>query len=227
MVSLLPLIESPMQMSTGSSLSCDEQPVNASMRLRRDTHTIHAALHLNPLTKDLLKPSILLKDYLFVLIAFHRFHQSIERTIEANWDGFLHQPKSDLIKNDLISLGVDENPLEPAKTMNLPYGEDALLGLRYVMGGSALGARHIRESVSRHLKLQPSTGISFFDQLSLQTDAEWKDFKADLDANVISYDRCLAAATETFKSMDRWLWKAYDAMGGREGMMKMQIPYDK
>lgn len=123
-----------------------------------------------------------LERYGHFLAAMHRFHACAEQGLQTAAraglaPGWRRPPSATLLRGDLAALGV-----APARVRPGPILRDrgAVLGLRYVTQGSALGATHL---LPRALALGASTthGAAFLAHHAASTRA-WPGYLAQLEA---------------------------------------------
>ncbi len=75
----------------------------------------------------------------------------------------------------------------------------------YVLEGATLGGRVIARRLEQHLSVDPRTGGRFFRPYGSETSSMWSSFVVRLNREPPPFDDVLAAALETFDSLERWL----------------------
>ena len=148
-------------------------------RLRAVTRPLHAQV------EAMIERSGMFDDregYGRFLAAMHRFHCCAETARHAAADaglapGWRPPPSARLLREDLDALGAPPAPDQPLPTL---HDRGAVLGLRYVVQGSALGATQL---LPRALALGASGthGAAFLSHHATCTKA-WLEFCASLEA---------------------------------------------
>jgi heme oxygenase (biliverdin-IX-beta and delta-forming) len=181
---------------------------DALIHLRDVTGPAHRALEGG---LGLLNEHLSLDEYTAVLTRFYGF-----------WSGW--QPQiADLIQNDLLltprrrlhllaadlaALGVSEHELAALPKCPLTALRDAAeaLGSLYVMEGSTLGGRLIRENVQRCLGSVAVSSCSYFNSYGTATNTMWRSFLVVLDAAPSAdQPRIGYGAVATFERLGWWL----------------------
>ncbi len=120
--------------------------------------------------------------------------------------------KAALLRQDLLALGrTAEEIIELPVCQELPQVADAAdaLGCLYVLEGATLGGQIISREVRRVLGLGLSSGCAFFYSYGTSTGKYWSDFCSALadygDRHPGAESQVIAAATETFARLERWI----------------------
>jgi heme oxygenase len=165
-------------------------------QLRGQTRPAHMALETQPLLKRLLSADQTRTEYGQLLQAMLAFYQGLEMELvpatEALIDrypdsDYRYLPRAPLLVSDCQSLGLTGK----AQAVGLPEisldGSDTrLLGILYVIEGSAQGGRMIARHLERSLDITMHTGGGFF-AIPLQ-EKSWPAFRRWSGAN-FSYTR--------------------------------------
>ena len=150
-----------------------------------------------------------METYIWALYAFERFYQNICNEISVS-DFSLIYERLGYIKNDLQTLKCNTNPLPDCVFFQYRMQQDYLLGVKYVIIGSALGGSLISKNINKKLHLQETTGNSFFASNAKIAARQWKSFLQSLENDCKNKNICLAGALGTFQSLEKWLWNADD-----------------
>jgi heme oxygenase len=118
--------------------------------------------------------------------------------------------KSDWLKQDLQTLGLDGDQIESLPTCeDLPGldNDDFAFGSFYVLEGSTLGGRHI--SAMLEGSPIPAQARRFFRSYGEETGTMWKQFCNTLEsfAEHGAHDNIVRGADATFRSLQRWIAK--------------------
>jgi heme oxygenase len=178
--------------------------------LRAATESAHRRLEAAlPLTDA----GLTLDKYRGIVEAFFGFYAPLEARLALAANGahglaLEGRAKVARLRLDLRALGVSDAGVEALPTC--PTAPDATtpgaaLGCLYVVEGATLGGRVIGRALREHLGLGPTTGAAFFDGYGLETAAMWFSFRAQLEASRWPRAETLAAAVETFVSLELWL----------------------
>ncbi|QDT16705.1 biliverdin-producing heme oxygenase [Alienimonas californiensis] len=119
-----------------------------------------------------------------------------------------------LLREDLRALGVAAEPAGPVAAFNLAGPSEAhLLGVLYVVEGSALGGLTIAKQARRALGVTAETGASFFLRNAGDPLGPWTRFKQRLDARVRSSEQRAAAVDAARAAFDQFLRQPAPAAG--------------
>ena len=112
------------------------------------------------------------------------------------------------LQRDLIVLGENaSNQADPSLLPAIPTFPRAV-GCLYVLEGSTLGGQIILRHVRESLGLDAANGAAFFAGYGARTGAMWHAFSRFLSAlpfGAHDAGQAIAAARETFESLERWL----------------------
>ena len=185
--------------------------------LRAATRDVHERLHEHPALACLNQAEVSMCDYQFALRALQRFHESVERALthlDVHGADDLHF--SNAIRQDLHDLGAGDNSLPYCPALSTPCSASALLGVRYVLEGSALGGQLIARRVARAFGWpEDAPGLAHFRRGGGDGGRRWRQVLADLKKETVVPEPCVRAAVETFELLEDWLWQAQKARAGQ------------
>lgn len=172
--------------------------------LREATDAAHRRLHRHPVLAPLTAASLTRAQYACGLAALYGLHAAADCALAARWPR--RMARAPVIARDLRTLGVE--PESPAGDDLLPRyaSPGAFLGGRWVVDGSAFGARAMLGNVRR--VLGDEAGTAFLAGDSLETDTEWRSLLADLEElgdDCAGCEAACEAAVATFDAVERWL----------------------
>jgi heme oxygenase (biliverdin-IX-beta and delta-forming) len=167
----------------------------------------------------ILRPPMDPGRYRRLLAALHGYHRPLDRALGRvdGWravgldEGIGPRRKAPLLREDLIALGMsarDVARLPRCRALPAVRSIHAALGCLYVIEGATLGGRIIAPRVHAALGVGPGAGASFFHGYGAATDAMWSAFTAALAALPVDAEgerAVVAAAVETFVTLERWL----------------------
>jgi heme oxygenase (biliverdin-IX-beta and delta-forming) len=84
----------------------------------------------------------------------------------------------------------------------------AALGAIYVLEGSTLGGKVIKELISKQLNRSSDTSFGFFDGYGENTFKMWQDFKLAIDRLLLTeqeYLQIIDTANKTFTTLKNWM----------------------
>ena len=183
------------------------------LRLRRETvhqhETLERRLHL-------LEPGLSLQRYRLVLQSFHGFYAPVEdelsRLVATPASlGFPLRRRADLLARDLLTLGLSHFDIAGLpRCADLPRlcRTEHLAGCLYVLEGACLGGQIIAKALRGRLPLTNDHGLAFFVGDGSGTGARWRlvlRWLEDLMRRGAVGDEIVAAARETFCSLDSWV----------------------
>ncbi len=182
-------------------------------RLRRETAPHHQTLERQ---LDLLDPELSLHRYRLVLESFHGFYAPVEgelpRLVATTPSlGFPLRARTELLERDLLALGLSRSDIAGLpRCGELPRlcRTEHLAGCLYVVEGACLGGQIIAKALRGRLALTNDHGLSFFVGDGSKTGARWRlvlDWLDDLVRRGAHADEIVASATETFRSLGRWV----------------------
>jgi heme oxygenase (biliverdin-IX-beta and delta-forming) len=168
---------------------CPQAVTSRRQRLRQVTHEAHMALEELVAHRRYFETRANYGDW---LRRTHAFHSLIEQQIASagtSWTGApeLRRNARDpvcalLIAHDLTDLGLRPIAIDPAHP-DLPLldarGRAGLLGIRYVVAGSSLGAR-VLYTLAVQLQFGPALGARYLADRAART-SDWRDFLAELE----------------------------------------------
>jgi len=179
--------------------------------LKTVTHDIHERLHNHPMLSNLVTENLTFNDYRWVLFAFERFYEGLEN--QVNFE--LIQEKLCLIRKDTNSLGFKENPLPKCTYFKNKYDQNHILGIKYVIIGSALGGSLISKNIEKIFKLESGNGNSYFGSSPDTARTYWKNFQSMLEEECTDIQNCSTAALNIFEVLEKWLWDVYKVKNER------------
>lgn len=184
--------------------------------LKRETRPAHDRIEQNPRLARLLATDLERDEYRMLLGRLYGYHRPLEARLAARpeWEAigfcFDERRRAGLLRRDLVSLGMTEAEIDALP--DCPDLPDAgtfprALGCLYVLEGSTLGGRIIARHLTQSLGLGAHDGAAFYQGHGDRTGPMWKTFGALLTevARPPDFEAVVAAADETFTSMDRWL----------------------
>ena len=166
---------------------------------------------------NLLDPSFTRIQYTALLKGFYGFHRPWESAVEAVLDTglpgfFAPRKKLPYLEADLRYLGFASEALTAIpECPHLPAlaGMAAALGSLYVVEGSSLGGRILRQHFSRHLHLPLDAGCRYFSGYGDQTGPMWSAFGELLATRPATENEAmLESACSTFDLLGDWLSNA-------------------
>lgn len=163
----------------------------------------------------ILDPKLDLSRFAGWLERLYGYYAPFERAVDP-WAGVLDidwaaRRKAPLLRRDLACLGADRARIEALPLCGeLPELADvaSLFGAIYVFEGSTLGGRYIAGHLASTLRLDATTGASFFQPYGPDPKPRWQAFQSRLCQVASTPDleaRIIRSACETFESFDRWL----------------------
>ncbi len=193
-------------MSTDSLLNVAAcQPgISALAFLRRQTAPLHAqveaAISLEAALHSLTTYQLLLQRY---SVLFRAFETELQRhaSLLARLAGYSYQPRLPLLERDLAAPAFPSLLADTARSMPvlpLMADLDSLLGVLYVVEGSALGGQYIYREILQKLHLDSASGSAFFYGIGEHTGAAWKHFTLLLDRHIVHPERAATAAASMF-----------------------------
>lgn len=152
----------------------EQRPEAGSFRfvLRNETRAEHQSLDANPAFGALLDGTLGLDGYRRLMLAFHGLYSQIDGPLRDGCDlhgaarsGFVYQPRSPMLGQDLGGLGVS-----PAVSRRIPSDEigaltgsnGSLVGTLYVVEGSLLGGATLYKSTELLLENFGASGNSYW-----------------------------------------------------------------
>lgn len=179
-------------------------------QLKHHTHTLHQALHQDPLLRRLTQSDCTREEYSAVLRVFFIFYVQNE----VRFSG-LRQPKFHLeapvlnwLQEDLTALGDDDPSL--AKRLEVvpsPANFSQYVGYLYVKQGSTLGGQVLCRQLEKSTGLTPAKGLRFFYGFAEHTRSNWLQLFTYLDERQAEINISLAvnSACEHFRRLQALL----------------------
>ncbi|WP_081711959.1 biliverdin-producing heme oxygenase [Halomonas sp. G15] len=174
------------------------------LQLRDSTRDYHHALDHHPELQRLLRPGLTLNGYRRSLLALHAPQAALEGAVA---EGAMYLGQAELLspcrlpalEADLAALGVAQTDTDISHRPSVPRSAAELLGLRYVLEGSRLGAEVIVRCL--HDTLGEAAPVSFF--AASQGHWHWRNFVAQLTTtrlNAQEQQRAISAAQHAFEA---------------------------
>lgn len=179
--------------------------MSALQELRIATHDIHERLHHHPMLSSLITENLTFNDYLWVLFSFERFYESLNSYIDFE----LIQEKLYFIRQDIAFLSSQENPLPQCIYFTNDFNSNHILGVKYVIIGSALGGSLISKNIEKQLRLRSGNGNSYFGSSPSTSRRYWRNYQVTLEKECTSIKDCSISAFNTFEILEKWLWDIY------------------
>jgi heme oxygenase (biliverdin-IX-beta and delta-forming) len=211
---------SPQSAETRNARSCGSGAVLTHVRaVTRPAHQkVEAALAF-------LTEPISLGRYQTVLERFYGFWLGWESQVtNLLQDEALMKPRRRLhmLASDLAALGVSIDALKALPQCPLITLHDGVeaLGSLYVMEGSTLGGRVIRQNLMRCLGADAPSVCSYFNGYGGDTSPMWRSFLARLEEeSACDAEKIGAAASRTFDRLGGWI-------SGMEGFGRLPSAYE-
>lgn len=179
--------------------------------LRESTAPAHTEIEKNRRLSLLTSSALDKESYRDVLARYYGFFRPIENALSespfANVVPNLHERfKSAELTQDLLGLGLTAQDIEalPFATQLPPVQTRAqILGVMYVLEGSALGGMMIARGLTAHPWWG---GGSFFHSDGAAVSSRWKSYLAALETVPESeWPEVVSSALATFKALDHWM----------------------
>jgi heme oxygenase len=153
-------------------------------RLRAATAKPHTELEALPVSVSITNPEITKEDYTAYLMLMHDVVKDTEDNIFPELEGIItdlsERRKKHLIENDLLVLNAEAKGNNKPLSSHLDNPSKAfLLGIFYVIEGSALGGRVILKNVKEKLGYNEDGGARYFSGYGTKTGSCWKNFIAE------------------------------------------------
>lgn len=119
-------------------------------------------------------------------------------------------PRVKMLERDLAALGaspaeIQRVPDSPTIASLVQASDDSAWGALYVVEGSQLGGQYLYRAVQQQLGCDQDSGAAFFFGAGDRTGSEWKQFQADLEAQVHDPERAAEGAVAMFHEFESWL----------------------
>lgn len=163
--------------------------------LRKETNTMHMALHVHPVLRLCQKKRMDRAGYIRLLKAFYSPWKLIVPSISSFPIEALRSKlllRADAIQDDLLSMNVDLT-LHSAATKNV-LNEEEMLGIAYVIIGSSMGAAMLSDSIVAALGNVPISYLSMSPKK-----AGWPELSLELRSlSTEKFPQTAHAAKKTF-----------------------------
>jgi heme oxygenase len=176
-------------------------------QLRTSTSDSHVSIEKNPRLARLTSPSLDVDGYFDVMKRYYGFFSGLEADLLASpfaLPDMRTRVKTPALVSDLAVAGISIDELPVCSDVPLVRSRAEVLGVMYVLEGSALGGMQI----AKHLAAFPFTRgrSSFFVSDGAAVSARWKSFLTFLeDVPESEWSSVCSSATRTFESLDRWM----------------------
>lgn len=174
----------------------------------------HVAIEANPLLSLLTSDALTEDTYKTILKRYYGFFRPLENALRASEFAASVVPdlpahfKSSELTEDLLGFGFTGQEIEQLQfCSSLPpmTTRALLLGVMYVMEGSALGGLMIAKHLAARSFYTPARG-SFFHSDPKGVSSRWKDFLLLLETVPASeHPETVTSAIRTFDVLDRWM----------------------
>lgn len=187
-----------------------DKPSSVLPALRSSTRDVHLRLHVHPLMRNLVRRCLTPEEYVTVLYALDRFHDSVRDELSRLPGTLSTSSRTRLLKQDYKHItGNGHNPLTPCPALALEHSQDARLGLLYVLEGSRQGGRVIAMNIRKALGFDSHGGAAFFNHEHSSTGEDWNAFSRKLETQCSNKQVCIDAAQKTFLALESYLWLAH------------------
>jgi len=163
---------------------------------------------------DLLHPELGDAAYRRHLEAFFGLYAPLETALSAvgSWSehgiDFPERSKTELLRADLVSLGVDDPDALPiCQTLPSLPTIAAAFGSLYVLEGASLGGQIISRHVEKRFGYTATHGARFFNGYGAQTGPMWMSFRKAVDAcgsEPAPRNEMITGALATFTAFRTW-----------------------
>jgi heme oxygenase len=163
----------------------------------------------------LLDRSLTGERYLRVLQSLYGFYAPLEPLCEVEAGPtaavleLKTRRKAPLLADDLAILGHAHSEIQAlpsCRTLPMVTEPSQAIGVLYVLEGATLGGQIISQRLRESLAITAANGGSFFACYGDGRREMWRRFAAHVDgAPNLDVDTAIAAAIETFESLERWL----------------------
>jgi heme oxygenase len=150
-------------------------------RLRNITAQSHKNLENLPVSLSMVNPAVTVNEYAHYLNLMHDVVKDAEENIFPHLKDIMpdleERRKSQLLENDLVTLGISKTNYKKNLSTSLPVSSTAFaMGIMYVTEGSTLGGRYILKNISEALGLDANKGAQYFAGYGNATGSKWKNF---------------------------------------------------
>ncbi|SFD01632.1 Heme oxygenase [Thiohalospira halophila DSM 15071] len=199
-----------MQTETGAMAAETLPDTDVRSLLRDATAELHADIEASAVVRRVMADTVTEADYRHLLARLHGFHRPLETGLNdfctRTGEERPYQRRVVRLERDLRARGIDPDDLPRSPDAPRPHDRAQLLGITWVLEGSALGAQVIR----RHLeaRLGPAVIGPFH---AAEGPAAWRSFLARLEGEVRSpgeREAALRGARVTFAGLLQWLQEA-------------------
>lgn len=182
-------------------------------RLKTATKDLHSRVECVPIIGHLLAQEVSDQDYVHYLLAMYTFLLPLETVLRphianAAFPDHIRRHRSEALRLDLSALGVQgTNQYKLCAELPEANSVGEAFGIVYVLEGSLLGGRLIRNHLSR-LQIR-SDAFHFLSGYGDDTQNYWRTFLASAQAVVLTdpsaADQMLLSAQQTFRRLEAWL----------------------
>ncbi|WP_168185897.1 biliverdin-producing heme oxygenase [Magnetospirillum sp. ME-1] len=162
--------------------------------LRSSTKAAHRLIDHHPLMRHLIQEGLTCRVYGDILVALYTLHAPTERALLEFVPETDVPRRSDLLKSDIEELGRVSDLVTPSVPQwdgKAPLTLNDYIGMRYVIEGSAIGGRSIREKLMVNLECSCKHVMRFFD--GQHDRSHWQRFWVYVD-QLDSLDATLTAS---------------------------------
>ena len=174
-------------------------------QMRSATKDVHERLHEHPILSFLTTSHLTLPHYMRVLYSFERFYENLHRAFRSRQLDIIGH-KLNLIRQDLRSLALAPNPLPACEYISATASKSRIMGIEYVILGSALGATMIAKNIEKQLGLTQQHGNAFFGSGQQTIQENWQHFLRVLESDCADINDCCDSARHCFEGLEQWLW---------------------
>ena len=143
----------------------DSAVLDPMLELRNGTQDLHSRIETSTHFSVLMQEQVTLGDYLQALELLSRFYADKESQLIAGithyFSAFNYIPRQPLLNQDLRKLGIAKDDKPGEFTTAVP-SKSEILGLLYVVEGSALGGQIITRHLAQKLGKQISEAMRFY-----------------------------------------------------------------
>ncbi|HYO81993.1 MAG TPA: biliverdin-producing heme oxygenase [Bryobacteraceae bacterium] len=184
--------------------------MNILLRLKHDTADLHERVERHI---PIFSPQFDLSAYITLIERFYGYWAPLEEQL-LKVDGLCDPPlvlperlKTHLLSADLQRFGVNPHDLPTCSALPDVSTFPRACGCLYVLEGSTLGSQVIARQLRQALDLDRENGASYFNAYGPETGARWRTFREFVEARTSPefIAPTVAAARETFASLDCWL----------------------
>lgn len=182
-------------------------------RLLSRTADWHTRLGQNMLSHNLMGPKVTAEDYKKYLCALYSFVSGFEQYIFPELRAFVpdldQRKKTQVIKNDLVTLGQDTSELEtmPESYFRSMYIDPfAALGALYVLESLTLGGELIQKHLQATMQQPLVDKLTYFVAHGENADPMWQAFLSNFSSIAVNTDKqenIIDGALRTLRLLDQ------------------------